>query len=59
IDALCGLKLKENYSWFADLLLRFKPPNQKSKEALNSKKLKIGSHKLTIQPIKLFRLAPT
>ncbi|XP_057748155.1 uncharacterized protein LOC130967358 isoform X2 [Arachis stenosperma] len=43
-------KLKENHSWFADLLLRFKPPSQKSKEALNSKKLKIGSHELTVQP---------
>ncbi|XP_020980067.1 uncharacterized protein LOC107644016 isoform X1 [Arachis ipaensis] len=43
-------KLKENHSWFVDLLLRFKPPSQKPKEALNSKKLKIGFHKLTVKP---------
>nr|KYP39665.1 hypothetical protein KK1_039024 [Cajanus cajan] len=43
-------KLKDNHAWFVDLLSRFKPPNQKSKQALNSKTLKIGSHQLTIQP---------
>ena len=43
-------KLKDNHSWFVDTLSRFKPPSQKSKEALTSKKLKIGSHELTIQP---------
>ncbi|RDX94767.1 hypothetical protein CR513_22815 [Mucuna pruriens] len=43
-------KLKDNHAWFVDTLSRFKPPNQSSKEALNSKTLKIGSHQLTIQP---------
>ncbi|KAJ1422124.1 hypothetical protein SESBI_13251 [Sesbania bispinosa] len=43
-------KLKDNHGWFVDTLSRFKPPNKKSKEALNSKKLKIGSQELTIQP---------
>ncbi|XP_027354241.1 uncharacterized protein LOC113864573 [Abrus precatorius] len=43
-------KLKDNHAWFVDTLSRFKPPNQKSKEALNSKMLKIGSYQLTIQP---------
>ncbi|XP_061362673.1 uncharacterized protein LOC133306382 isoform X2 [Gastrolobium bilobum] len=43
-------KLKDNHSWFVDTLSRFKSPNQKSKEALNSKKLKIGHHQLTILP---------
>ncbi|TKY67768.1 Nucleoporin NUP188-like [Spatholobus suberectus] len=42
--------LKDNHAWFVDTLSRFKPPNQKSKEALNSKTLKIGSRQLTIQP---------
>ncbi|CAK8576856.1 unnamed protein product [Lathyrus sativus] len=42
-------KLKDNHAWFLNALYCFKPPNQKSKEALNSKKLKIGSHQLTIQ----------
>ncbi|WVZ03955.1 hypothetical protein V8G54_024761 [Vigna mungo] len=43
-------KLKDNHAWFVDTLSRFKPPNQSSKEALNSKTLKIGSHQLTVQP---------
>jgi nuclear pore complex protein Nup188 len=34
-------KLKENHAWFVDILSCFKPPNQKSKDALNSKNLKI------------------
>ncbi|KAI9127540.1 hypothetical protein K1719_000533 [Acacia pycnantha] len=42
-------KLKDNHSWLVDAVSRFKPPNEKSKEALNSKKLQIGSHQLTIQ----------
>ncbi|KAL9296251.1 hypothetical protein ACSQ67_022147 [Phaseolus vulgaris] len=43
-------KLKDNHAWFVDTLSRFKPPNQSSKQALNSKTLKIGSHQLTVQP---------
>lgn len=43
-------KLKENHAWFVDTMSLFKPPNQKSKEALNSQKVKIGSHELNIQP---------
>ncbi|XP_052734506.1 uncharacterized protein LOC108340198 isoform X2 [Vigna angularis] len=43
-------KLKDNHAWFLDTLSRFKPPNQSSKEALNSKTLKIGSHQLSVQP---------
>ncbi|XP_057456711.1 uncharacterized protein LOC130747712 [Lotus japonicus] len=43
-------KLNDNHAWFVDTLSRFKPPSQKSKEALNSKNLQIGSHHLTIQP---------
>ncbi|WJX51140.1 hypothetical protein P8452_37363 [Trifolium repens] len=42
-------KLKENHAWFVDILSCFKPPNQKSKDALNSKNLKIGSQLLNIQ----------
>ncbi|XP_054786453.1 uncharacterized protein LOC129292825 isoform X2 [Prosopis cineraria] len=42
-------KLKDNHSWLLDAVSRFKPPNEKSKEALNSKKLQIGCHQLTVQ----------
>ncbi|XP_062082237.1 uncharacterized protein LOC133788686 isoform X2 [Humulus lupulus] len=43
-------KLKDNHSWFVDTVSCFKPPNDKSREALNSQQLKIGSHQLKIQP---------
>lgn len=43
-------RLKENHFWFIDSVARFKPPNEKSKEALGSEKLKIGSHELSIKP---------
>lgn len=43
-------RLKENHSWFVDTVARFKPPNEKSKDALSSEKLKIGSHELSIKP---------
>lgn len=43
-------KLKDNHDWFVDTVSRFKPPNEKSKEALNSQQLKIGSRQLNIQP---------
>jgi nuclear pore complex protein Nup188 len=41
--------LKENRDWFVDTVSRFKSPNEKSKEALNSEVVKIGAHQLTIQ----------
>ncbi|GLT30700.1 hypothetical protein SLA2020_054910 [Shorea laevis] len=43
-------KLKENHSWFVDTVSRFKPPNAKSKDALSSDKIKIGSHELIVKP---------
>lgn len=43
-------KLKDNHAWFVDTLSCFKPPNQKSKDALNSKNVKVGSHQMTIEP---------
>lgn len=44
-------KLKENHDWFVETVSRFKPPNEKSKEALmSSQKVKIGPHELTIKP---------
>ncbi|KAF3434642.1 hypothetical protein FNV43_RR21727 [Rhamnella rubrinervis] len=43
-------KLKGNHSWFVNTLSFFKPPNEKSREALNSQQVKIGSHLLNIQP---------
>jgi nuclear pore complex protein Nup188 len=41
--------LKDNHAWFVDTVSRFKPPNEKSREALNSQKVEIGSHELTVQ----------
>ncbi|KAL2512427.1 Protein of unknown function (DUF3414) [Abeliophyllum distichum] len=43
-------KLKDNHTWFLDTVLLFKPPNQKSNEALDAQKIKIGSHELNVQP---------
>ncbi|XP_071717637.1 uncharacterized protein [Rutidosis leptorrhynchoides] len=43
-----GNKLKENHLWLLNSVSMFKPPNQKSKEALDSQHVQIGSHKLTI-----------
>lgn len=43
-------KLEDNHEWFLRTVSHFKPPNQKSREALNSKQVEIGSHQLTIQP---------
>ncbi|XP_010555238.1 PREDICTED: uncharacterized protein LOC104824773 isoform X2 [Tarenaya hassleriana] len=43
-------KLKENHSWFVGTLSMFKPPNEKSKEALNSDVLKFKEHELLIRP---------
>ncbi|XP_057475806.1 uncharacterized protein LOC130763817 [Actinidia eriantha] len=43
-------KLKDNRAWFLDTVGRFKAPNEKSREALNSSQINFGSHKLTVQP---------
>ncbi|KAK8501758.1 hypothetical protein V6N12_072895 [Hibiscus sabdariffa] len=44
-------KLKENHVWFVETVSRFKPPNEKSKEALtSSQQIKIGPHELTVKP---------
>ncbi|KAI3804009.1 hypothetical protein L1987_32177 [Smallanthus sonchifolius] len=42
-------KLKENYLWLLNSVSLFKSPNQKSREALDSQQVQIGSHRLTIQ----------
>lgn len=42
-------KLKENHAWFLDTVNLFKPPNPKSREALDAKQVKIGSRQLRIQ----------
>ncbi|KAI3798466.1 hypothetical protein L1987_33743 [Smallanthus sonchifolius] len=42
-------KLKENYLWLLNSVSLFKSPNQKSREALDSQQVQIGSHQLTIQ----------
>ncbi|KAI9181025.1 hypothetical protein LWI28_010510 [Acer negundo] len=41
-------KLEENRAWFVETVSRFKPPNEKSKAALNSQIVKVGSHQLLI-----------
>ncbi|KAJ0009757.1 hypothetical protein Pint_34377 [Pistacia integerrima] len=43
-------KLEENRAWLVETVSRFKPPNAKSKEALNSQIVKIGNHQLSIKP---------
>ncbi|KAL5788807.1 hypothetical protein ACOSP7_005756 [Xanthoceras sorbifolium] len=43
-------KLEENRAWFVETVSCFKPPNLKSKEALNSQTVKVGSHQLSIKP---------
>lgn len=43
-------KLKDNHAWFVDTLSHFKPPNENSREALNSQQVKVGSHQLDIKP---------
>ncbi|XP_071723037.1 uncharacterized protein [Rutidosis leptorrhynchoides] len=44
------LKLKDNHDWLVETLSLFRPPNEKSKEALSSERVKLGSHELTIKP---------
>nr|XP_043624466.1 uncharacterized protein LOC122596031 [Erigeron canadensis] len=41
-------KLKDNHSWLLNSVSMFKPPNQKSKEALDSPQIQVGSHRLNI-----------
>lgn len=44
-------KLEENRAWFVETVSRFKPPNEKSKDALNSQIVKLGDHhQLSIKP---------
>ncbi|KAL7002584.1 hypothetical protein U1Q18_003736 [Sarracenia purpurea var. burkii] len=43
-------KLKDNHAWFLDTVSCFKPQNDKSREALNSRQVNVGSHQLTVQP---------
>ncbi|KAL1554389.1 hypothetical protein AAHA92_14953 [Salvia divinorum] len=43
-------KLKDNHAWLSDTVSQFKPPNQKSREALDSPRVKVGPHELNIQP---------
>lgn len=42
-------KLEGNRAWLVESVSRFKPPNEKSKEALNSGVVKIGAHELSIK----------
>lgn len=41
-------KLRENHLWLLNSVSMFKLPNPKSREALDSKEVKIGSRTLTI-----------
>ncbi|KAK4341215.1 hypothetical protein RND71_039716 [Anisodus tanguticus] len=42
-------KIKENHAWFVDTVSLFKPPNQKSGEALDASRLKTGLHQITVE----------
>ncbi|XP_059297405.1 uncharacterized protein LOC132050256 isoform X2 [Lycium ferocissimum] len=42
-------KIKDNHAWFLDTISLFKPPNQKSREALDATRLKIGLHQITVE----------
>ena len=42
--------MKDNHAWFVDMFSLFKPPDKRSREALDSKLVKIGTHQLTVQP---------
>ncbi|KAG5576284.1 hypothetical protein H5410_056418 [Solanum commersonii] len=42
-------KIKENHAWFLDTVSLFKPPNLKSREALDACRLKIGLHQITVK----------
>ncbi|XP_050107710.1 uncharacterized protein LOC126586808 isoform X2 [Malus sylvestris] len=44
------LTLKDNHAWFVDTVSCFKPPNENSREALNSQQVEIWSHQLNIKP---------
>ncbi|KAI3989451.1 hypothetical protein MKX01_022726 [Papaver californicum] len=43
-------KLKSNHVWFLDTVSLFKPPNQKSKAALDCDQINVGSNKLVVRP---------
>lgn len=43
-------KLDDNHAWFLDSVSLFKKPNEKSRVALDSPQVKVGSHTLSIQP---------
>ncbi|XP_026395785.1 uncharacterized protein LOC113290379 isoform X2 [Papaver somniferum] len=43
-------KLKSNHVWFLDTVSLFKPPNQKSKTALDCNQINVGSNKLIVRP---------
>ncbi|CAN4119730.1 unnamed protein product [Withania somnifera] len=45
-------KIKDNHAWFLDTTSLFKPPNHKSREALDASQLKIGLHHITVEPDK-------
>lgn len=42
-------KMDDNHAWFVDTVSLFKKPNEKSRVALDSQEVKIGSHTLSIQ----------
>ncbi|XP_047333534.1 uncharacterized protein LOC124937067 [Impatiens glandulifera] len=43
-------KLRDNRAWLLDTVSFFKPPNQKSRDALNARQVNVGEHKLIILP---------
>ncbi|CAA0807688.1 Protein of unknown function (DUF3414 [Striga hermonthica] len=43
-------KVRDNQAWFLDTTSKFRPPSQKSKEALDSPSIKIGPHEFNVHP---------
>ncbi|GER50288.1 hypothetical protein STAS_27578 [Striga asiatica] len=41
-------KVRDNHAWFLDTTAKFRPPSQKSKEALDSRSIKIGPHEFNV-----------
>ncbi|XP_016496025.2 uncharacterized protein LOC107815035 isoform X1 [Nicotiana tabacum] len=49
LPPLLEKKIKDNHAWFLHTISLFKPPNQKSRDALDAGRLKIGPHQITVE----------
>lgn len=43
-------KFKDNHQWFLGTVSLFMPPSKKSREALDSHQVNVGSHQLIVKP---------